>query len=79
MAGFNLPPGGGFYSPAVPVRHKCHRLHTWDAMMFMEMGGWFYENEENAYCPKCGEESISTNTGDAEKDWDAVIRQEYGP
>lgn len=34
----------------------CELHHQWYAPMFFELGGWFYANEEMAYCPRCGRE-----------------------
>jgi len=39
------------------VPHKCPKCgHKWNAPMMFDMGGWFYHNDDDAYCPKCGTE-----------------------
>lgn len=39
------------------VKHKCKSCgHTWVARMLYDMGGWFYLNDNDAFCPKCHKE-----------------------
>jgi len=36
------------------VDHECRFCgEKWQAPMFYELGGWFYNNDDQAYCPKC--------------------------
>lgn len=37
------------------VKHTCLKCkHTWKVDMTFDMGGWFYQNDNDADCPKCG-------------------------
>jgi hypothetical protein len=49
----NYPPGfhGGVqYDDG--VLHRCPQCgKEWHAVMFYELGGWFYQNDDDAYCP----------------------------
>ena len=39
------------------VAHKCPSCgRIWEVHMFYEWGGWFYVNDDDAYCAKCGTE-----------------------
>jgi len=34
------------------VRHKCPECgEVWWATMFFDLGGWFYQKDEEGYCP----------------------------
>lgn len=64
MPGWNAPAGvsasGNYHSLDNPVPHKCHNCGTeWEACMFYEWGGWFYHDDEKAFCPKCGHDDLA--------------------
>ena len=36
------------------VLHKCPKCgYTTKVLMEYELGGWFYPNDDNAFCPNC--------------------------
>lgn len=46
-------------SQSETVRHKCPKCGlVWVATMFWELGGWFYDCDDNSRCPNCGEEGL---------------------
>jgi hypothetical protein len=53
--GWSYPAGGAGYRNDPGVRHKCSNAHVWDADMYSELGGAFYRDDRDAYCPECGE------------------------
>lgn len=54
----NYPPGLNPTCSLELVEQKCHNCkNTWQAAMWFELGGWFYEAESDAFCPSCGHES----------------------
>lgn len=54
----NYPPGcSGAAGPDEEVWHKCSNDHTWIALMFTDLGGMFYVDEDaGPNCPECGKE-----------------------
>jgi hypothetical protein len=39
------------------VPHECPRCgRAWSARMLFDMGGWFYIDDDLAFCPDCGTE-----------------------
>lgn len=63
--------GNAYYGSNVPcdvpppqditVEQKCPNGHTWKVVMDYELGGYFYYNEdEDPFCPECGEEDIES-------------------
>lgn len=51
------PPGeSGRPSSEYISSQRCKNGHRWEARMFDELGGSFYVNEDEAYCPKCHQE-----------------------
>lgn len=54
----NLPPG----CPDGPHNHQlvklhCKNKHEWFARMYKELGGCFFEDDDEAFCPFCEEEA----------------------
>lgn len=45
------------------VEHKCGNGHRWFAQMYFELGGWFYVEESDAACPKCGLDVLESGGG----------------
>ena len=37
------------------VVHVCPNDHEWEVPMFYELGGWFYFDDDDQFCPECGE------------------------
>ncbi len=53
----NYPPGmNAAPDDAGEQPHKCSNGHRWVAHMYNELGGGFYHDDNEAYCPVCGEE-----------------------
>ena len=45
------------------VDHECRFCgNKWTAPMVYDMGGWFYQNDDNAFCPNCGMNTTQENT-----------------
>jgi len=56
MSNHNLPPGVNNYGDWADVTDQCCvNGHVWEACMYNELGGGFYVNEDDVYCPECGE------------------------
>ena len=54
--GWNLPPGANT-AERVDVDHVCPLcMKTWTVTMTHELGGAFYDNDDDAFCPDCGTE-----------------------
>lgn len=46
------------------VEHTCPVCQTkWHAYMDFDMGGWFYQDDDKAYCPACGTEGTTEKEG----------------
>jgi hypothetical protein len=56
----NYPPGfsGGIESEDIIPLQCPNCAHLWPAPMFFELGGWFYYDDEDAFCPKCNTEGV---------------------